>query len=155
MVGMLQDAMSKLKDGVTLVKGQKFAYDYADGKRIISIDRRTKVSAKEMAEFLAHEIEHDLTAAYIKTNPNAGEVVYLGKVVDALVDKTKNKAVSDRIGYILSRGNKAEQVMELVAVLRSEDAVATEIANLLFKEKSESFISRLLETVKSLVRKVW
>ena len=155
MVGMLQDAMSKLKDGVTLVKGLKFAYDYTDGKRTISIDRRTKVSAKEMAEFLAHEIEHDLTAAYIKTNPNAGEVVYLGKVVDALVDKTKNKAVSDRIGYILSRGNKAEQVMELVAVLRSEDAVATEIANLLFKEKSESFISRLLETVKSLVRKVW
>ena len=45
--------------------------------------------------------------------------------------------------------------MELVAVLRSEDAAATEIANLLFKEKSESFISRLLETVKSLVRKVW
>lgn len=155
MVDMLQDAMSKLKNGVILVKGQKFAYDYTDGKRTITIDRRTKVSAKEMAEFLAHEIEHDLTATYIKTNPNAGEVVYLGKVVDALVDKTKNKTVSDRIGYILSRDSKVDQVMELVAVLRSEDAAATEIANLLFKEKSESFISRLLETVKSLVRKAW
>lgn len=155
MVDMMQDATSKLKDGVTLVKRQKFAYDYADGKRTITIDRRTKVSAKEMAEFLAHEIEHDLTAAYIKTNPNAGEVVYLGKVVDALADKAKNKTVSDRIGYILSRSSKADQVMELVAVLRSEDATATEIANLLFKEKSESFISRLLETVKSLVRKAW
>ena len=45
--------------------------------------------------------------------------------------------------------------MELVAVLRSEDAAATEIANLLFKEKSESFISRLLKTVGSLIRKAW
>ena len=151
----LQDAINKLKDGVTLVKGQKFAYSYMDGKRTITIDRRVKVTAAEMAEFLAHEIEHDLTAAYIKTNPNAGEVVYLGKVVDALRDKVKNKAVSSRIDYILSRSNKIDQVIEMVAVLRSEDAAATEIANLLFKEKSESFISRLLKSVGSLIRKVW
>jgi len=151
-------------------KEERFSYNMND--RSITIDELA--TPEELAKYLLHEIEHDLTAAYILNNKDASEVKYLAAVVKRLKSKSDSlglvsEATKKRIAYILGgkatttgkKGsivikNELVQVAELVAVLRSEDAAATEIASLIFEDgNKKSFIRRLLDAANKLVQDGW
>jgi len=145
-------AQGKLPD---ILSGKKFFWK--DGKIILGA--ADKETTNRYVELILHEVEHDLTANYIrsKEGQKSNEFKYMSRMVDKLEQIILSGSVTedtrDRINYVVQQKDKANAVAELTAILRAEPKFAEEISNVVYGETKTGFVTRLLTAVKNLVKK--